>query len=113
MQNGFRTTSDHNHVCDVSLVGLTSRLGSSRTVIAHTLRLFKQSRPKSHRIFHSSLGVRKSSTAAVVAESLRPNEKPLCAELRRSHGYLSELHTQDHEHASDEHFGVRVVTHPL
>ena len=45
-----RTKSDHNHVCDVSLVGLTCKLGSSRTVIAHTLRLFKLSRPKRQRI---------------------------------------------------------------
>ena len=44
------TTSDHNHVCDVSLVGLTSKLGSSRTVIARTLRLFKLSRPTRQRI---------------------------------------------------------------
>ena len=50
MLNGFQTTSDHNHVCDVSLVGLTCKLGSSRTVIAHTLRLFKLSRPRRQRI---------------------------------------------------------------
>ena len=40
------------------------------------------------RIFHSPLGVRKtvkSSTAAVVAGSLHPDEKPLSAELRWYH----------------------------
>ena len=82
-------------------------------------RLFKLSRPKRQRNFHKfplPLGVRrtvKSSTAAVVTGSLHPNEKPLSAELLRYHGHLSELHTQDHEHASDKHFGVRVVSHPL
>ena len=52
-------------------------------------RLFKLSRPKSQRNFHSPLGVRrtvKSSTAAVVAGSLHPDEKPLSVELRRYHG---------------------------
>ena len=54
MSNGFRTTSDHNHVCDISLVGFTCKLGSSRTVIAHTLGLFKLGRPKRQRNFHWS-----------------------------------------------------------
>ena len=40
------------YVCDVSLVGLTCKLGSSRTVIAHTLRLFKLSRPEKADNFH-------------------------------------------------------------
>ena len=70
-----RTTSDHNHVCDISLVSMC-KLGSPRTGIVHTLRLFKLSRPKGRefpRIFHFPLGVRrtvKSTTAAVVAGSL-------------------------------------------
>ena len=50
MSNGFQTTSTHNHVCDLSLVGPTCNLGSSRTVIAHTIRLFKLSRPTRQRI---------------------------------------------------------------
>ena len=40
-------------------------------------------------VFYSTLGVRrtvKSSTAAVVAGSLHPDEKPLSAELHRYHG---------------------------
>ena len=46
-----KTTTTHNHVCDVSLVGLTCKLGSSRTVIAHTIRLFKLSRPTRQKIY--------------------------------------------------------------
>ena len=52
-------------------------------------KLFKLSCLKRQRNFHSPLGVRrtvKSSTAAVVAGSLHPDEKPLSAELRRYHG---------------------------
>ena len=36
MSNGFRTTSDHNHVCDISLVGFTCKLGSSNCNRTHT-----------------------------------------------------------------------------
>ena len=45
ISNGSRTTSDHNHVCDISLVGSRANW-VPRTVIAQTLRLFELSRPK-------------------------------------------------------------------
>ena len=54
-------------------------------------RLFKlsRSRPEKQRYFHSPLGVCrtvKSSTAAVVAGSLHPDDKPFSAKLRVCHG---------------------------
>ena len=80
-----QATSDHNHVYDISLSGPRANW-ALRNGIVHTLRLFKLSAPRKAENFHSSPGVRrtvKSSTAAVVAGSLHPDEKPLSAELHR------------------------------
>ena len=93
MSNGFQTTSDHNRVCDVLAGRAHVQIGFlSNCNRTHTQTV--QAKPpkkaeKFPQIFHSPLGVRrtvKSSTGAVVAESLHPNEKPLSAELRRYHG---------------------------
>ena len=106
----YRSETQTNH-------SIGDSTGEYTTLLHRTTKTVQAKPPEKGREFSTPpLGVRrtvKSLTAAVVTGSLHPNEKPLSAELRRYHGHLSELHTQGHEHASDKHFGVRVVPHPL